>query len=591
MLNNMLISILTVSAAGALLAGLIIAARPLTGKFLSPTWRYYIWLTVLIVMLSPARIHIPEPEPSAAIVTSEAAQPEDESLDTISAAGTEAAFVRVDDADLTNTPTQKTFPNAMGILWAIGAGMTFAVYILGYVRLILKIRRGSLPLNCPEVKKYTRRNIRVRTMTDTSAPFIVGIVRPVLVLPDAELTNEQLDNILRHETTHLRRGDLIIKWLTALVKALHWFNPAVYYIARQINADCEIACDMAVVKHMSKSEEMSYIKTILSLISGGTKSVPLTTGMTGGKKDLKKRFVMIKNRRSVSKKTVIVSAALAAALLTLIIFAGGIVNDKLLGRFGSQTVNAAVDEAADEGFNMLFVGLDSGGRADTFMIISASRDGASVLSIPRNAVLSGADNRRITDIYAGDDGDEQTVNAVQSSLAIPINYYAKADIGAVQKLLECIGNFEASVPMDMEYDDPYQDLHISLKRGTQVLNAEQICDLIRFRRSNDGTGYTNGDLGRIETDQSVVFETLSRIGNDEIGEKIPELCRIVSENFAANFKTDDILKHIDPIKNILSGNVRMYTLPGELSASDSGTLIYKVNPTDAEELLSAEFRK
>ncbi len=591
MLNNILISVLTVSAAGTLLSGLIIAARPLTGKLLSPTWRYYIWLTVLIVMLSPARIHIPEPEPGAATVTSEAAQPEEESLGTLSGAGTEAAFVSVDNAGQTNAPMPKKLPSGIGIFWAIGAGITFAVYILGYIRLILRIRRGSLPLNCTEVKKYTNRNIRVRKMTDTSAPFIVGVFRPILVLPDAELTNEQLDNILRHETTHLRRGDLIIKWFTVIVKATHWFNPAVYYIARQINADCEIACDMAVVKRMNKSEEMSYIETILSLISSGKRSVPLTTGMTGGKKDLKNRFIMIKNRHSVSKKAVIVSAALASALLTLTIFAGGIVNDRLLGRFGSQTVNAAAGEAADEGFNMLFVGLDGGGRADTFMIISADRGGASVLSVPRNAVLSSADNLRITDIYAGDNGDEETVAAVQSSLAIPINYYAKADIDAIRKLLECIGNIEVSVPMDMEYDDPYQDLHISLKQGTQVLNAEQICDLLRFRRSSSGTGYTNGDLGRIETDQAVVFEMLRQKGNGEISEKIPELCRIVSENFAANFKAEDILKHIDSVKSILGGNIKMYTMPGELTASDNGILIYKADPTTTEHLLSAEFRK
>ena len=88
---------------------------------------------------------------------------------------------------------------------------------------------------------------------------MMGIFRPVLVLPDRQITAEQLDNILRHEMTHFRRKDLLYKWFAVFVKCVHWFNPAVYYISRQIGIECEISCDLAVVSGMSQEEKRSYV--------------------------------------------------------------------------------------------------------------------------------------------------------------------------------------------------------------------------------------------------------------------------------------------------------------------------------------------
>lgn len=71
----------------------------------------------------------------------------------------------------------------------------------------------------------------------------------MLILPDRELSGEALNNILRHEMMHFKRKDILYKWFVALVKCVHWFNPVAYYIAKQINIECEISCDLAVVAH------------------------------------------------------------------------------------------------------------------------------------------------------------------------------------------------------------------------------------------------------------------------------------------------------------------------------------------------------
>lgn len=105
-------------------------------------------------------------------------------------------------------------------------------------------------------------------------------------------------NILSfNESKHkgLRQGSLnktglnFYKWFAEFVKCVHWFNPALWYVSKQIAAECEISCDMAVTKNMSSSEEMSYINTIISLLpTGNSKQFPFTTQMASNKRLEKK---------------------------------------------------------------------------------------------------------------------------------------------------------------------------------------------------------------------------------------------------------------------------------------------------------------
>ena len=116
-----------------------------------------------------------------------------------------------------------------------------------------------------------------------------------------------------------------------MTKCVHWFNPVVYFISRQINIDCESSCDLSVIKDMSESEKNGYIETILALLSqNNKKAVPLTTGMTGNKKSLRKRFLMIKNKAEVSRKTASISVILAIAVFLGAITVSGVLNGRIL---------------------------------------------------------------------------------------------------------------------------------------------------------------------------------------------------------------------------------------------------------------------
>ena len=71
--------------------------------------------------------------------------------------------------------------------------------------------------------------------------MILGLFRPVLILPQMELSQQQLAFIFRHELAHYKRRDLWIKWMFLLVQSVHWFNPLVHILAKKANLDLEKA--------------------------------------------------------------------------------------------------------------------------------------------------------------------------------------------------------------------------------------------------------------------------------------------------------------------------------------------------------------
>ncbi|MCH5185509.1 MAG: M56 family metallopeptidase [Oscillospiraceae bacterium] len=334
MTGEILKSLLIASLAGSCTAAVITALKPVTKRIFGYSWHYYIWLTVLAAMLLPVRFTLPQKAntmPAPEVRTVQHAQPEQ-------AENVIPPVQTAPKTDILQTGTrfaERMTGGRAGILaysWLAGAIILLLVNLIGYIRLIRKIRKNSVVVSCPEIADFTKRKIDVRVWENMSSPFMTGIFKPALILPAKELTEEQLHNILLHEMTHFKRRDILYKLLVVLAKCVHWFNPVIWYVSKQINTECEISCDMAVTLEMSGDEEKSYIGTILSLLPS-ERSISLTTQMSGGKKVLKKRFEMIKNKRRTGKFMSVLSAVTAAAMLTSTVFASGV-----LSGFAGRTV-------------------------------------------------------------------------------------------------------------------------------------------------------------------------------------------------------------------------------------------------------------
>ena len=333
MISEIFKALLITSLAGSALATVISIFRPITKKLFGYSWHYYIWLCVVFVMLIPVRFNVNPP--SAPSITTQTVQTRQEVVSKQpETTGNIVQTAPTQKPQLLQKATaiwDRIFYNRMNILaylWLIGAMALMLLNVVRYVRLNIKIRKTGEVISLPEISEYTNKKINVRVWENVASPFMTGVFRPTLILPKTELSSEQLHNILRHEMTHFKRHDILYKWIAEFVKCVHWFNPVVWYVSRQIAAECEISCDMAVTKNMTGSEEMSYISTILSLLPMG-KSIrlPLTTQMASSKKILKRRFIMIRNKRKTSKFMSVISAVIAAIMLSTTVFASGIIQN------------------------------------------------------------------------------------------------------------------------------------------------------------------------------------------------------------------------------------------------------------------------
>lgn len=345
MISEIFKAILVTTLAGSALAAVISIFRPITKKIFGYSWHYYIWLCVLFVMLMPVRFDVnPAASPN---ITAQAVQTEQVTVGgqtETSPNNTQTEAVQKPQAlQKASAVWDRIVYNRMNILaywWLIGAIALMLLNVARYVKLNIKIRKNGKIIFCPEISEYTNRKINVRVWESIASPFMTGVFKPTLILPKTELSSEQLHNILRHEMTHFKRHDILYKWFAEFVKCVHWFNPIVWYVSKQISTECEISCDMTVTKNMSGSEEMSYVNTILSLLpTGKSKQLPLTTQMASSKKILKRRFIMIKNKKTTSRFMSVISTVIAVVMLSATVFASGVLSDMTTDDYTIEITN------------------------------------------------------------------------------------------------------------------------------------------------------------------------------------------------------------------------------------------------------------
>ena len=119
-------------------------------------------------------------------------------------------------------------------------------------------------------------------------------------------------------------------------------------------------------------------------------------------------------------------------------------------------------------YTCLLTGSDEGNlRADTIMLgcFDTNNKTATLVSIPRDTlVLRNGKNSKINAVYGNGKG-EAMAQAVSELLGVPVDYYVSVDLDAFGAIVKAIGGVYFDVPIDMKYDDPYQDLHIHLEIG------------------------------------------------------------------------------------------------------------------------------
>ena len=120
------------------------------------------------------------------------------------------------------------------------------------------------------------------------SPFILGFFRPKIYLPFS-LSDADRENVIAHETAHIKRKDHIIKPLAFLLLAVYWFNPLVWVSYVLLCRDIELACDEKVIKALSEDSRKIYAKSLLdcAVKRKSIAACPLAFGEVGVKTRIK----------------------------------------------------------------------------------------------------------------------------------------------------------------------------------------------------------------------------------------------------------------------------------------------------------------
>ena len=113
-----------------------------------------------------------------------------------------------------------------------------------------------------------RRRVRILQVADITSPALTVGLRPCVLLP-ASLAGEdkrkERSFALRHELTHLKRGDLQVMFWYGLLRCVWWFHPVAWLMEKPFRMDMESACDAKAVVGMSREEKLFYATLLLEL--------------------------------------------------------------------------------------------------------------------------------------------------------------------------------------------------------------------------------------------------------------------------------------------------------------------------------------
>ena len=145
------------------------------------------------------------------------------------------------------TRSISSWKNTIVVIWLSVAVAIFLFNTLGYF--IWQAHILSRADYCIFHKKLLvnlmgkKRRLSVMVSKRVNTPMLVGVIDPVILLPCEDYSDAELNHILRHELRHFYRHDTAVKWLVIAARSLHWFNPLMPLIVREVNEICEYSCD------------------------------------------------------------------------------------------------------------------------------------------------------------------------------------------------------------------------------------------------------------------------------------------------------------------------------------------------------------
>lgn len=346
-MNLVFKTVLSMSLSGALLIlALFFGGRFLKGK-LGRQWQYYVWLIVLLRLFlpfGPEESLMGQVNRAAADAFAQMAQDPGRNTETgiRESAGqdprqNDPQFIAGEQEGAV-TGSGKSQPadsreKYLWIIWmAVASGMLIRKISMyqSYIRYVTagagQVCDVSLLDRLAEMAQRMGigRPVELCVNPLVSSPMLVGYFHPRIVLPDTDAAQTDFPYIVMHELMHYKRRDIWYKWLVQLAVCLHWFNPLVHMMSREIEKACEFACDEAVVRTMGYDHAKDYGKTLLdAMVSTGTCREPfVAVTMSANKELLRERLDAIMNCKKKTKVMEMITAGLTAVIVVAAVWIG-----------------------------------------------------------------------------------------------------------------------------------------------------------------------------------------------------------------------------------------------------------------------------
>jgi uncharacterized protein (TIGR03435 family) len=247
-------------------------------------------------------------------------------------------------------------PTLLLLVWFSGCLGVLLYWSLRWWR-VMATTRAATPVGSGRAFQALRRlergggvraEIKIIASTSALEPGVVGIFRPVLVVPAGvadRLTDAQLEAIIAHELCHIRRRDNLAAMIHMLVEAIFWFHPLAWWVGTRLVDERERACDEEVLRLGSDPE--TYAEGILKVCQFYLES-PLVcvAGVTGS--NLKRRIENIMSDRishslNLAKKVLLATMGVAAVAMPVVI---GVMHP-IPGRAQTQTPSTPQSQRND----------------------------------------------------------------------------------------------------------------------------------------------------------------------------------------------------------------------------------------------------
>ena len=219
-------------------------------------------------------------------------------------------------------------------LWIGGATIFALVWVMRHLRFVFRVKRLWVQIDDENILSMMTQirsrvgilqDVRLMTCDVIPSPMIMGVFKPIIILPGHIITDDEsrLRLMLFHEAVHIKRRDIIFRFICLVTLAVHWFNPLVHLMLRIVSEECEQATDNAVLEYLSEDSRWQYSETLIYIATAGWKlknstSPSLACNLLGRGKKLQRRLENITSNNQSARW--VASSCMAVLLITVLFF-------------------------------------------------------------------------------------------------------------------------------------------------------------------------------------------------------------------------------------------------------------------------------